>query len=148
MQFLLTGVSLTLFFTWPTPSLPKHQLNCSLTLFSPTVLSMGRMLNTISSIPPWVDLTVSKERPKINESFHQPMDHAINSTPKQEFPLWLSRLRTRPCLFEEAGWIPGLPQWVKDAALLQAVDRLRMWFGSGVAMPVCIGLSCSSDSTP
>ena len=35
------------------------------------------------------------------------------------FPLWLSELRTRR-LFEDAGLIPGLTQWVEDLMLQQA----------------------------
>ena len=29
---------------------------------------------------------------------------------RREFPLWLSRLRTQCCLYEDAGSIPGLVQ--------------------------------------
>ena len=37
-----------------------------------------------------------------------------------EFPLWLSGLRTLCSLCENVDFIPGLAQWVKDLALLQA----------------------------
>ena len=39
---------------------------------------------------------------------------------KQEFLLWLSRLRTRHCLLEDAGSSPGLAQWVNDLGFPQA----------------------------
>ena len=38
----------------------------------------------------------------------------------QEFPLWLSRLRTHHSVCEDVGLIPGLIQWVNDMALPQA----------------------------
>ena len=38
-----------------------------------------------------------------------------------EFLLWLSGLRTRCCLSEDADLIPGLAPWVKDLALPQVV---------------------------
>ena len=41
-----------------------------------------------------------------------------------EFPLWLSRLRTRPSVSEDAGSIPGLTQWVKELLLLQDVVQV------------------------
>ena len=35
-----------------------------------------------------------------------------------EFLLWLSRLRPDTSSHEGVGLIPGLPQWIKDPALL------------------------------
>ena len=38
----------------------------------------------------------------------------------KEFPMWLSQLRTRLCLCEDAGLIPDLAQCIKDLALPRA----------------------------
>ena len=35
-----------------------------------------------------------------------------------EFPLWLSGLRSRSSVREDAGSIPGRAQWVKDLVLV------------------------------
>ena len=37
----------------------------------------------------------------------------------EEFPLWLSGLRTQHSPHDNVGWIPGLAQWVKEPVLLQ-----------------------------
>ena len=53
----------------------------------------------------------------------------------REFPLWLSRLRPGHSIYEDAGLIPGLLQWVKDPAMPQAVvcitDVAQIWHGCG-----------------
>ena len=45
----------------------------------------------------------------------------VNTKEEWEFTLWLSRLRTRHCVPEDAGSILSLVQWVKDLVLPQAV---------------------------
>ena len=42
----------------------------------------------------------------------------------EEFPLWLSGLRTWRSVCEDSGLIPDLMQWVKDLALLQALVKV------------------------
>ena len=55
---------------------------------------------------------------------------------RQEFPLWINRLRTRCCLCEDEGSIPGFSQCVKDLELLQAAAQIADALGSGVAVVV------------
>ena len=48
----------------------------------------------------------------------------------QEFPLWLSGLRTRQRVCENMGSIPDLTRWVKDPALL------CLWCRPAAAAPI------------
>ena len=55
--------------------------------------------------------------------------------------MWLSRLRTRHCLPEDVGLIPGLAQWVKDLPcnkLLQRSDPVLpwLWYRLAAAAPI------------
>ena len=56
----------------------------------------------------------------------------------QEFPLWLSGLRTQHSVCEDMNSIPGLAQWVKDLVLPQAVVQVSntawIWCCCGCGM--------------
>ena len=60
-------------------------------------------------------------------------------------PTVAQRVKDPSRLCEDVGSIPGLPQWVKDLASLQAAvyitDVARIWHCRGCGE----GLSCSSD---
>ena len=66
--------------------------------------------------------------------FHMLQVWSKKKKKKKEFQLWFRELSTwcSPC--EDAGWIPGLTQCIKNLALPQATGRPQMWLTSGVAM--------------
>ena len=49
----------------------------------------------------------------------QKLNEVWNLTIESIFPFWLSRLRTKHSVHEDAGLIPGLTCWVKDPELPQ-----------------------------
>ena len=64
-----------------------------------------------------------------------------------KFVSWPRGLRTRLCLSEDAGSIPGLAQWVKNPVLPQAVAEMQVRDAAQICVAMAVGLasSCSSD---
>ena len=66
----------------------------------------------------WVPLASSAEGPGCESTPYNAQDSPHNKELSgQEFPLWLSVLRSWHCLHEDVGLIPGLSQWIKDLVL-------------------------------
>ena len=63
----------------------------------------------------------------------------IKSFQFQEFPLWLSELRTQHSVHEDAGLIPGLAPWVKEPMLPQAVALSHGCVSDPVWLWLCVG---------
>ena len=52
--------------------------------------------------------------------------------------MWLSGLRTQPCLCEDVRLIPGLTQWVREQVLPQAAVQVADTAQIGVAVAVAV----------
>ena len=57
------------------------------------------------------------------------------------------RVKNPTGIHEDAGLIPGLPQWLRIQHCCKLCQRSQMQLGSGVAMAVAVASSCSSEST-
>ena len=64
-----------------------------------------------------VALEKTKTKRQKKKKKEKEMDFILKEKSSMEFPLWLSGLKTRYCLCEDADLIPGLTQWVKDLSL-------------------------------
>ena len=69
-----------------------------------------------------VKVSVAQGRGGRGTGFPVPLFYAVAGFKRscqnvQEFPLWLSGLKTLDCLYKNARSIPGLSQWVRDPAL-------------------------------
>ena len=67
----------------------------------------------------------------------------------RNFSLWLSGLRAQHCVWKGKGLIPGLTQWVKNLALLQAVAQVTnvAWIVHCHGCGIALSYSCNSTSS-